>query len=76
MVPQYKPVHRLAKTALKGYEKQEKLAKNMNTFKFTSAQNKPAPMDDPGMNDIESLLGMVEDIENTAMAPVKKGSKK
>jgi hypothetical protein len=53
MEPKYRPFHNTYKTALKGVEQQDKLAKNLNTFSLTAPSNKQAA--GPGLTDLDDL---------------------
>jgi uncharacterized protein UPF0164 len=69
MEPRYKPFHRLIKTAMGGYEKQEDSAKNQKNVDLSLLQGKkPTKEDNYETQDLESLLKMSDDAGANANA--------
>ena len=59
MEPRYKPFHRLIKTAMGGYEKQEEMAKNQKGLDLSLLNAKKAVKEDNyEIQDLEMLLRM------------------
>ncbi len=66
--PTYKPVRRLIKTAMGGYEKQDEYAKNLNKFKFAPGKAVSSTDNNPGeMAELEQLLNLSNDSEQASV---------
>ncbi len=78
MAPNYHLFHKLIKTAMAGYEKQDDLAKRNGKMSFTElAHQKNRAVDDKAeQQELEALLNMSDNTEATAMKPAARQEKK